>query len=72
MSSPKTNLTLFFLLGSVTVNSSSTAYVGQQPWIQNMTVKQNILFGQDMNEGDEAREWYDWVRRWIKRRYLIQ
>ena len=31
--------------GGITVNSRSWAYVSQQAWIQNMTVKNNILFG---------------------------
>ena len=34
------------------------SYVSQQPWIQNMTVRQNILFGADVKE-----EWYDKVGR---------
>ena len=31
--------------GGITVNNRSWAYVSQQAWIQNMTVKDNILFG---------------------------
>lgn len=34
----------------------STAYVSQQPWIQNMTIKDNILFGKAFEQG-----WYDEV-----------
>ncbi|XP_061604278.1 multidrug resistance-associated protein 1 isoform X2 [Phyllopteryx taeniolatus] len=37
------------LEGSVAVKGS-VAYVPQQPWIQNSTLKENIIFGQDMSE----------------------
>nr|XP_061805833.1 multidrug resistance-associated protein 1-like [Nerophis lumbriciformis] len=40
------------LEGSVTVKGS-VAYVPQQAWIQNSTLKENIIFGQDMSEA-----WY--------------
>ncbi|KAJ1916004.1 hypothetical protein H4219_004026 [Mycoemilia scoparia] len=30
-------------------NSSNIAYVAQEPWLQNATVKENILFGQPMD-----------------------
>ena len=35
--------------GKVNVNGS-IAYVPQQPWIQNETVKNNILFGKNYDE----------------------
>ena len=44
--------------GDVGLNCGSLAYVSQQPWIQNMTVKNNVVFGQ--TKLDEA--WYDTVR----------
>ena len=28
----------------------SMSYVEQQPWIRNMTIKDNILFGKEFNE----------------------
>ncbi|XP_077590459.1 multidrug resistance-associated protein 1 [Stigmatopora nigra] len=40
------------LEGSVTVKGS-VAYVPQQAWIQNSTLKENIIFGQDISEA-----WY--------------
>lgn len=45
------------LSGSVNVNGN-VAYVPQQAWIQNATVKDNILFGKHMEEGkyDEILE----------------
>ena len=42
------------------MSSVSRAYVGQQPWIQNATVKENILFGQ--NPVDQGDKWYKEVR----------
>jgi ABC-type transport system involved in cytochrome bd biosynthesis fused ATPase/permease subunit len=33
----------------ITVNGN-IAYAGQQPWILNATVRENIVFGQSMNE----------------------
>ena len=36
--------------GDLRVRSDSKAYVSQQPWIQNLTVKKNILFGKEENE----------------------
>jgi ABC-type transport system involved in cytochrome bd biosynthesis fused ATPase/permease subunit len=35
--------------GKINVDGS-LSYVPQQPWIQNETIKQNILFGKDYNE----------------------
>lgn len=35
--------------GLININGQ-TAYVSQQAWIQNATVKDNILFGKDLNE----------------------
>ena len=36
--------------------SGNVAYVSQQPWIQNLSVRDNILFGKEMEP-----EWYDKV-----------
>ncbi len=44
------------LYGNVSIKSNGLAYVSQQPWIQNMTVKQNILFGVE-----HKQDWYDKV-----------
>eukprot|EP00475_Leptophrys_vorax_P037463 TRINITY_DN6464_c0_g1_i6.p1 TRINITY_DN6464_c0_g1~~TRINITY_DN6464_c0_g1_i6.p1 ORF type:complete len:900 (-),score=203.33 TRINITY_DN6464_c0_g1_i6:101-2800(-) len=41
--------------GSVS-SSGSVAYVPQEPWIQNGTVKENIVFGKEFQ-----RNWYDMV-----------
>ncbi|KAJ6032640.1 ABC multidrug transporter [Penicillium herquei] len=41
--------------GNVTM-SDSRAFCPQTPWIQNATLKKNILFGKEMN-----RQWYDEV-----------
>lgn len=46
------------LQGEVLVQSESTAYVSQQPWIQNMTAKNNILFGSN----DDANWYQDVVK----------
>ena len=39
--------------GKVMVDCTSVAYVSQQPWIQNCTVKENVLFGSDLDD-----QWY--------------
>ena len=44
------------LSGSVKVSSDSWSYVSQQAWIQNMTLKENILFGTS-----ERKEFYEKV-----------
>jgi ABC-type multidrug transport system fused ATPase/permease subunit len=36
--------------GRISLKNGSTAYVPQQAWIQNATVKDNILFGWDQDE----------------------
>ena len=39
--------------GTVNVDCGSVAYVSQQPWIQNRTIKENVLFGSDLDD-----QWY--------------
>ncbi len=38
------------------MSCDGVSYVSQQPWIQNMTAKQNILFG-----AEERPDWYSEV-----------
>ena len=40
----------FFLFHQIQILQGSIAYVAQQAWIQNMTLKDNILFGAPFNE----------------------
>ncbi len=42
--------------GSLSISCEGISYVSQQPWIQNMTAKQNILFG-----AEEKMDWYETV-----------
>ena len=42
--------------GEVVMQSQGVAYVSQQAWIQNASVKKNILFGEDYRQ-----EWYEKV-----------
>ena len=44
--------------GSVRIGASTVAYVPQQAWIQNLTVRENIIFG-----GEEKKEAYEEVIR---------
>jgi ATP-binding cassette subfamily C (CFTR/MRP) protein 1 len=36
--------------GSVFMSGKKVAYAPQQPWIQNATIRDNILFGRDFDE----------------------
>ena len=44
-------------------SSREVAYVSQQPWIQNLSVRDNILFGKEMDT-----EWYDKVSNKINKK----
>ncbi|KAF1333303.1 Atp-binding protein, partial [Globisporangium splendens] len=41
--------------GSIFVRGNSIAYYSQQPWVQNMTLRDNILFGQTFHAEKYAR-----------------
>jgi hypothetical protein len=46
--------------GTVHVGGGVTAYVPQSPWVQNLTLRENILFGLPYDEARCARRHAVW------------
>ncbi len=47
--------------GEIFIHCNNISYVSQQHWIQNATVKSNILFGSEIEDDKESQKFYDEV-----------